>query len=199
MNVFNRVLVVIELVVLAILSVLLIALLLLNRAVLQSGIGGLSAGLNAAVMNVQPLVAVAVLLVLLALFLLLIALEFRRPGARRLRLQSVEGIEVLMTSGAITQQLEYALDSMSDILQVRPQVVANPKDESVDVFIELLTTTDVDIKTKTEEAAGVARHVIEDKLGLKVGRVQIKLDQLKAPKRPARPLKPAEGETKVSI
>lgn len=90
-------------------------------------------------------------------------------------------MEVLISSDAITQQLEYSLDALTDVIKVHAQVLSAGKDKGVDVLVELSTTADVDVKGKTEEAAGVARHVIEDKLGLKVSRVQIKLDQIKIP------------------
>ena len=86
-----------------------------------------------------------------------------------------------MSAEAVTQQLDYTLDALANVIKVRAQIVGTQKGQGVDVFIELWTTADVDVKTKTEEAAGVARQVIEDKLGLKVGRIQIKLDQMKLP------------------
>ncbi len=84
-----------------------------------------------------------------------------------------------MSAEAVTQQLDYSLDALSNVVKVHAQITGTNRGQGVDVFVEMWTTPDVDVKTKTEEAAGVARQVLEDKLGLKVGKIQIKLDQMK--------------------
>ncbi len=198
MNLFNRILIVVELVLIILGSLGLIALLLLNRTVIQPTFDQVLALLSAQSLNAAHAVLIGVLTLIVAFAVLLLLLEFQPSSGRRLRIQSTQGIEVLMTADAITQQLEYTLDALTNVLRVRPRVSAVGKDEALDVFIEMWTTTDVDVKTKTEEAAGVARQVIEDKLGLKVGRVQIKLDQMKAPpKRSPAPAKSGGNEVKV--
>jgi hypothetical protein len=185
MNLINRLLIVLELLVVIVASPILIALLILSRSTIQRLVEPTLQNLTAAAPNqaqgAAQVICVGVLTVLFAFAILLILLEYPRSTARRLRIQSVQGVEVLMTSDAITQQLEYSLDALTDVIKVRAQVVSAGKEKGVDVFVDLWTTADADVKGKTEEAAGVARQVIEDKLGLKVGKVQIKLDQMKAP------------------
>lgn len=181
MNLINRLLIVLELIVLIVLSPILIVLLLISRPTLQRVVEPTLQTLSAQTANPAQVICVGILTLLFAFAILLILLEYPRSTSRRLRIQSVQGAEVLMTSDAITQQLEYALDALTGVIKVRAQVVAAGKNQGVDVFIELWTTADTDVKGKTEEAAGVSRQVIEDKLGLKVGRVQIKLDQMKLP------------------
>jgi hypothetical protein len=164
-----------------VLSPILIVLLLVSRPTLQTLLAPTLATLSQGATNPAQVICVGILTLLFAFAILLILLEYPRSSARRLRILSVQGVEVLMSSDAITQQLEYSLDALSDVIKVRAQVVSAGKDKGVDVFVELWTTADADVKAKTEESAGVARHVIEDKLGLEVGKVQIKLDQVKAP------------------
>lgn len=181
MNLINRLLVVLELLVAIILSPILIVLLLVNRALLLSSIEPALRTITADPPNPAQVICVGILTLIFAFAILLILLEYPRSTGRRLRVASAEGVEVLMTSDAITQQLEYSLDALTDVIKVRPQVASAGRDKGVDVFVEMWTTADVDVKGKTEEAAGVARNVLEGKLGLKVSRVQIKLDQMKAP------------------
>jgi hypothetical protein len=181
MNLINRILVVLELIVLIVLAPILIVLLLVSRPTLQRLVEPTLQTLSAETANPAQVICVGILTVLFAFAILLILLEYPRSSGRRLRIQSVQGAEVLVASDAITQQLEYTLDALTDVIKVRAQVVSAGKNQGVDVFIELWTTADVDVKGKTEEAAGVARHMVEDKLGIRVSRVQIKLDQMKSP------------------
>lgn len=181
MNLINRLVIVLELLAVIVLSPILIVLLLVSRATLQRVIAPTFQALTADAVSPSQVVCVGVLTILFAFAILLILLEYPRSTAKRLRIQSASGVEVLISSDAITQQLEYSLDALTDVIKVHAQVLSAGKDKGVDVLVELSTTADVDVKGKTEEAAGVARHVIEDKLGLKVSRVQIKLDQIKIP------------------
>lgn len=193
MNLINRLLIVLELLAVIVLSPILIVLLLVSRPTLQTLFLGPLTTLSQSATNPAQVICVGILTLLFAFAILLILLEYPRSSARRLKIQSVQGVEVLMSSEAITQQLEYSLDALTDVIKVRGQVVSVGKDKGVDVFVELWTTADADVKGKTEEAAGVARHVIEDNLGLKVGRVQIKLDQIKAPSKKAQVLTAGKG------
>ncbi len=183
MNLFNRILIVLELVVAIVGSLALIALLLVNRAAIQTLATPAITTLSAATINVAQVICLGVLVLVLAFAILLLLLEFQRTPVRRLRVETIQGAEVLMTPDAITQQLAYALDGLSSVIKVQPQVQAAPKNEGVDISIELWTTADVDVKAKTEEAAGVARQTVEDRLGLKVHKVQIKIEEMKAPAR----------------
>lgn len=183
MNLINRLFIVLELLVVIVVSPILIALLLLSRPTLQAWFEPTLKLLSDSAPNASQVICVGILVLLFAFSILLVLLEYPRSTGRRLRIQSVQGAEVLMSSDAITQQLEYALDALTDVIKVRPQILSAGKDKGVDVFVELWTSADADVKGKTEEAAGVARQVIEDRLGLKVSRVQIKLDQMKAPPR----------------
>lgn len=180
MNLINRILVILELVVLIVLSPACIMVLLLSRPSISKFFAPSLALLSAETPNPVQVISVGFLTLLFAFAILLLLLELRKPSVRRLKIQSTQGTEVLMTADAITQKLEYKLDALTNVMRVRPQVTAAGKN-GVDVFVEVGTTVDVDIKAKTEEVAGVTRQVVEDELGLKVGKVQIKLDQMKAP------------------
>lgn len=193
MNILNRIIVVLELVVAIVLSAILITLLLVNRPLLLAVIDPSLKVLTDSLPNPSQVICVGILTLIFAFSILLLLLEYPRSTGKRLRIASAEGVEVLMTSDAITQQLEYSLDALSDVIKVRPQVTSAGKDRGVDVFVEMWTTADVDVKGKTEEAAGVARNVLESKLGLKVSRVQIKLDQMKAPPKKSATMTAAKG------
>jgi hypothetical protein len=118
------------------------------------------------------------------LALVLLYLELMPSGKMRMHLKSIQGADVLMSGDAIVNQLQYALDPLPGVIRARPQVFRG-KGDVVDVLLDMTTTSDVDVKKKTDEVMDVTRSVLEGGLGLRVGKVQIKLEQVKAPKRGA--------------
>ncbi|MCG3142087.1 MAG: hypothetical protein HDKAJFGB_03462 [Anaerolineae bacterium] len=124
----------------------------------------------------------AVLVAVLAL--LLLYAELMPSGKVRMRLKSIQGADVMMSADAIVTQLQFALDPLPGVINVTPKV-SKGKDDAVDVLVELATTSDISVKQKTDEVMDVTRSVLEGGLGLRVGKVQIKIDQMKAPKKGA--------------
>lgn len=116
--------------------------------------------------------------------LLLLYAELMPSGKVRMRLKSIQGADVMMSADAITTQLKYALDPLPGVISVDPKV-SKGKNDAVDVSVELTTTSDVSVKEKTDEVMDVTRTVLEGGLGLRVGNVQIKIDQMKPPKKGA--------------
>lgn len=124
----------------------------------------------------------AVLVAVLAL--LLLYAELMPSGKVRMRLKSIQGADVMMSADAIVTQLQFALDPLPGVINVTPKV-SKGKDDAVDVLVELATTSDISVKQKTDKVMDVTRSVLEGGLGLRVGKVQIKIDQMKAPKKGA--------------
>lgn len=125
---------------------------------------------------------IGVAILALVFSLLLLYLELMPSGKLRMRLKSIQGADVLMSADAIVTQLQYALDPLPGVLRAQPKVFKG-KGDGVDVMVDLVTTSDVDVKQKTNQVMDVARTVLEGGLGLRVGKVQIKLEQMKTPKK----------------
>ncbi|MDL1897997.1 hypothetical protein FBQ82_17205 [Anaerolineae bacterium CFX7] len=135
--------------------------------------------------QIFPLLFCLGLAVLVAVFaLLLLYAELMPSGKVRMRLKSIQGADVMMSADAIVTQLQFALDPLPGVINVTPKV-SKGKDDAVDVLVELATTSDISVKQKTDEVMDVTRSVLEGGLGLRVGKVQIKIDQMKAPKKGA--------------
>lgn len=135
--------------------------------------------------QVFPLLFCLGLALLAAIFSILLLYAELMPGGKvRMRLKSIQGADVMMSADAIVTQLQYALDPLPGVIHVNPKV-SKGKDDAVDVTVELATTSDVSVKQKTDEVMDVTRTVLEGGLGLRVGKVQIKIDQMKAPKKGA--------------
>ncbi|MGC9333920.1 MAG: alkaline shock response membrane anchor protein AmaP [Anaerolineae bacterium] len=117
---------------------------------------------------------------LIILCLLLLWLELRRPRKRSIRAQKVEGGEARITVDSVEQRLAYNIDQLPDVIKVTPQITGRTRGVDVDLLLE--TSPEVDIPMKTEEVLQVTREVIVERMGLKLGKVQIKIKHAPYPK-----------------
>lgn len=180
MNFINRTLIVLELLLTIALAPILIVLLLVYRQNIANTLSGMGttlvSGPNAALTQLICIALVAVVGLIAVLFLLL---ELQRPPIQRLKIQQVMGGEAEITADAIVHRLEQAILQIPDVLRVRPRIAAAKKGNIVDLFLEVETNPDVNVPQKTQEVLGVARSVTEEKMGLKVGKIQVRLDHSK--------------------
>ncbi len=178
MNTVNRLLIVLQLLIALVLLPILIFMLLFMRANLTAWLDAagkaLGAGPNA---PLAQLACVSLALIGFILALLFLVLEMQRPAKNRLRVQIADGA-VEVTADAIVHRLEQNIAKIADVVKVKPSVSAARKGDAVDVFLELETGAEVNVPQKTQEVIGVAKQVMEEKLGLKVGKIQVKLDQM---------------------
>jgi len=126
-------------------------------------------------------IVVSALLILLCLALLW--LELRRPGPGVVKLRQVEGGEAVLALNSVEQRLAYNIDQLADVIKVMPKVVS--KGKTVDVFLNLEATADVDIPTKTEEVVRVTREVVEQRMGLVLGNVKVNISLAPPPRLPS--------------
>jgi uncharacterized alkaline shock family protein YloU len=83
---------------------------------------------------------------------------------------------------SIAQRLEYRVDQLADVVKVRPEV--KPRGKSVDVVLHLETSPDIDVPAKTEEVYQVAREVVEERMGLKLGKIKVNVKHAPYPSKP---------------
>lgn len=112
--------------------------------------------------------------------LILIWLELRRPRKRTIRTQKLAGGEAHITVESIEQRLAYNIDQLPDVVKVTPRI--DGKSRGVDVDLLLETSPDIDVPMKTEEVLEVTRQVIVERMGLKLGKVQVKIKHAPYPK-----------------
>jgi len=167
MNIFNRVVAVLLFVKLMIVVPIILILPAQIAGLAQRYLGAVSSGLNLFHKAVLVLVGIMVFIICG----LVLYLEFRRPSRKRVRLQSATGGEVEVAIESIAQRLEYRVDQLPDVVKVRPEV--KPRRSSVDVVLNLETSPDIDVPAKTEEVYQVAREVVEQRMGLKLGKIQV--------------------------
>ena len=117
-------------------------------------------------------------LVLICLFLLW--LELRRPRKKTIRAQKVAGGEAHIAVDSIAQRLAYNIDQLPDVVKVAPYI--NQRARGVDIDLMLETSPDIDVPMKTEEVIQVTREVVVERMGLKLGKVQVKIKHAPYPK-----------------
>ncbi|TEU14885.1 MAG: hypothetical protein E3J21_14675 [Anaerolineales bacterium] len=112
---------------------------------------------------------------------LLLWLELRRPYGKAVRVQKVSGGEAKVTTDSIARRLAYNIDQLTDVISVKPKVLG--KGKGVHVRLNVETGPEIDVPAKTEEISKVAREVIEERMGLKLaGKLEISIKHTPYPK-----------------
>ena len=184
MNVFNRLVVIVLLIVsMIVLPVLLVLVPARPDNVAIIGQGALSR-LEAIGGQNQFLLVIggAALAVLTFVFCgLLLWLELRRPYGKAVRVQKVSGGEAQVTTDSIARRLAFNIDQLADVISVKPKVLA--KGKGVHVRLNVETGPEIDVPAKTEEISRVAREVIEERMGLKLaGKLEISIKHAPYPR-----------------
>ena len=135
----------------------------------QSFLGAVSASLDV----FRRIVLILVGIICFIICGLVLYLEFRRPPRKRVKLESATGGDVELDVDSIAQRLEYRIDQLADVVDVTPKI--KPRRKSIDVELNLVTTPDVDVPTKTDEVYVVTREVVEERMGLKLRKTKVNI------------------------
>jgi hypothetical protein len=112
--------------------------------------------------------------------LLIIWLELRRPRKKTIRAQKLAGGEARIATDSVEQRLAYNIDQLPDVIKVSPHIVGKSRGVDVDLLLE--TSPEIDVPMKTEEIMQVTREVIVERMGLKLGKVQVRIKHAPYPK-----------------
>jgi hypothetical protein len=183
MNIFNRVLVVLDI----LLTMLVITILLAFPEGSLSVIIASAATISETISRIRPeylmlfhAVLIVIAIVIDFALLLLLVYELRGPRHKTIRVASVAGGEVRVTTDSIANRLRYHIDALPDILAIKPRV--SRKGNGVALWLEVEASADVNVPRKADEVLQIARQVIEDKMGLKLsGKPQIQIRMMPYP------------------
>lgn len=112
--------------------------------------------------------------------LILLWLELRRPRKKTIRAQKMAGGEARIAIESIAQRLAYNVDQLPDVIKVSPRITGRARGVDIDMLLE--TSPDIDVPMKTEEVLQVTREVVAERMGLKLGHVQVKIKHAPYPK-----------------
>lgn len=105
------------------------------------------------------------------LFSILFWLEVWGMRKRGVRIRTADGGSAELDTASISRRLEWHLEQVAEVNNVIPTVRA--KGGAVDVRLEIEVTPEVDIPMKTDEVVALARDVVEEDIGLKLGKLDI--------------------------
>jgi hypothetical protein len=176
MNVVNRLVTVIVLLILLALALTLAVAPVVAVQAAQQGLEGLEGFLsNAArlwsVLFVVGRIALALLAVLI--FGLLIVAELRPNRPKAVAVHTDGGSSASVTTDSVARRLTWHIDQLADVISVTPEVTARGK--SVNVRLDLETRPEVDVPMKTDEVVAVAREVITERMGLQIGKIDVRI------------------------
>lgn len=184
MNVFNRLFATVILLLILIAGVVMGAFPFASLGFIREGVTWLETLLRQE-QELRPVLFVIgqIAAVLLALLIpgLLLWLEVRRPRPGAAPVTMVEGVaQARVTTDSVAQRLGWHLSQLADVLSVRPIVRASGR--RVDVELEVETMPEIEVPMKTEEVAAVTREVVEERMGLQLGRLDVRIRHLPAPR-----------------
>ena len=114
---------------------------------------------------------IAFVILTLAIFGTLIWLEILAGRRRGVRVRTAEGGSVELETGSIGRRLEWHLDQLAEIIKVVP--VVKSRGGAVDIKLEIETVPDVDVPMKTDEVVEVTRDIVEQDMGLRLGKLDV--------------------------
>ena len=106
---------------------------------------------------------------IILLCVLLLWLELRRPGNKSVQVLGTDALRTEVGVQSITQRLQTDLQKVADVNRVKPKVVSRGK--KVDVTLDVQVHPAIDVPSKTEEITLVVREVVEQRMGVKLGKV----------------------------
>jgi hypothetical protein len=168
MNTFNRVVLVILLLLGMVICSLVLVLPLPTLRLIALQAGGLSEFLGR--VNPYVLLPIGILLALIVdlIGILLIILEVRRPAATAISVEQAAGGKVMLSIASISDQLKTEVSKLPDVLQVKPRVAA--KRSGVLVELDTKIAAEAGVPSKAERIVETVRLVVEQKMGLKLVR-----------------------------
>jgi uncharacterized alkaline shock family protein YloU len=173
MKTFNRVVVVLFLLATIIVMTVVLVVPRPSIEVLQEWLWNLDANLALISPPVLLVMGVGLALLVDVICVVLIWLEFRRRRPGALRVQSVTGGEAELSVDSVARRLERDIGQLEGVTFVKPNIWGRRGEVEVDLDLE--TSPEADVPTKTEEVCQVTREAIEDKMGLRLRKVRVNI------------------------
>lgn len=186
MNIVNRILVVVGLLLtIPICVVLLVAPIPVLNAV-QDWATQTIQWLSGIAAPLRFLLGIVFALVWLLAAALMLWLELRRPPRRMVRVARVDGGQVEISLSAINEHIIYELEQLPGVLRARSQARAQKNAVAVEVDVE--TAGDRDVPDQATRILETIQRTVEEKIGVRMAQPpQIRLRSSPAPAVPRRP------------
>jgi hypothetical protein len=103
----------------------------------------------------------------------LLFFEFLSGRPRGVRIHTTEGGSAELDPSSVGRRLQWHLDQLAEVITVIPAVKS--RGGAVDIRLEIETAPDIDIPMKTDEVVGMTREVIERDMGLRLGKLDVRM------------------------
>ena len=171
MNIFNRFIVILSLLVIMVAS----AIFFIVPVPILHAVNPILQLLETNLSGMYPILEVAGGVVLTLLVWVICAailwLEVRRPRPKTIRVLKISGGEAELTIDSIANRLEYNIDQLADIIKVKPTI--SPGRKGVKVDLELETSPEIEVPMKTEEVQQLTKDIVETRMGLRLDSVRV--------------------------
>jgi hypothetical protein len=168
MNAFNRIFVIVTLVVLLILgaATLISPAFVLNTA--QSIADSFRSGFFAAYSDVGRFITRFILAILWVAFIgALLWLQLRRPSSPTIEVaRYTGGSAIRISTAAVAEKVQEEVNALDGVIDTKVQ--ATGRNKAVQIKLTVSATRGIDLVSKAEEIAQVTRYVVQDELGLRL-------------------------------
>jgi hypothetical protein len=166
MNAFNRILVVLLLVMsIPVCTLIFVVPIPVLQTVGESALA-LATSLEQMDWFVRAPVGVLLALISAVVAIFMLVLEFRRPKAKSVRLQSVSGGQVEVSLKTITDRIAYDVDQLPGVLKTKPS--ASARKGGVVVEVDVNVAGDTDVPARAAQIVEVVRRAVEQRVGIKL-------------------------------
>jgi len=133
----------------------------------------------------------------LLVLLILLWFELWRPRRKSVRIETDSGGRAQLDVQSVAQSLEYRIDELPGVRQVRPRIISRGKD--VEVILDLDTSPSVNIPALTDQIVKLSNDIVEGQLGIKIrSRVRLNIRHEPYPRGQMPPTASAARESAVA-
>jgi hypothetical protein len=171
MNVFNRIVVIILVLILAVAA---IGLALRPLEAVALGRGVLSSLEQGIFQDQFYLIFLASCIAVVVLALIILWLEIRSPRRKSVRVKTKGAGNAQLGVESVAQSLAYRVDEIAGVREVQPHIVSHGKD--LEVALDIHTSPTVNIPMVSDQIVKLCHDIIEEQLGLKLhGKVRLNI------------------------
>ena len=121
----------------------------------------------------------------------IIILEVRRATPKAIRVETTSGGQVQVSVASIADRLRYEVDQLAGVLRVKANVSA--RRGGVVIQMDVQTAAGIDVPERADRIVQTARLVVEEKMGLKLARPpEVNLRAVPYPRMPRMRKEPRE-------
>jgi hypothetical protein len=186
MNVLNRILAVIGLLIALPLGIALCVAPIPILGAMGQGLDSLVSWLDTTPALARMLLGILFALAWMVICILILILELRRSPRRMVRVERVDGGAVEVNLKTITDHVTYELEQLPGVLRARSRAAV--RRNAVVVEVEVDTAGDTTVPAQASQIVDVVRRVVEEKIGARLAQPpQIRIHAAPAPAITRRP------------